>query len=629
MQAVPAAFSVCPACGTMLARGDSGIAVMGVAAQLPADHSPLQIGTKGEFEGESFTLIGRWRVGYPEGAWTEWCALYLDGHYGCVTETQGFFMAGFETLPPADFPPVRDLKSGKVVWLDQELYRLTDRKDTVCLGVEGEMPFAAPAGREELSLDFTAPAGKFLTVKSSGDQIRLITGRILTFAELKFSNLRAVPGWEDATAETAPAPPAAVDCPYCGTAVSLRAAGLTLSVACPRCGSGFANTDPRRRILWSTPGERRVQPRIPLGARGTLFGVCYEVIGFQRIRVGSEVSWEEYLLFNPWAGFVWLIQSDGHWTFVRRLLAPPEIQKTGLAPWQPRLIFQGESYRFFSTVRAVTDSVLGEFYWQLRPGDVTQVTDYVCPPKILSSEEYPGLGEATWSLGEYVEPKLIRRTFGAGVRLTARTGVYLNQPNQFAVSGWQLAWLVPVLVVLFSLLHFAVAHQAENRKIIEFNGQYQALGTNETRLTDTFTMPGRRAVEVQLRAPVDNHWLEFEVEVVNADTHELAASLTQEVAYYEGYDDGAWSEGRQMVRRLIPALPMGRYYLALAVSADPGISTIPFSVTVIRDVVPRANYIIALLLLLVYPVYVWIRAAFWEQARWRGSGPVPLGMARK
>ena len=46
----------------------------------------------------------------------------------------------------------------------------------------------------------------------------------------------------------------------------------------------------------------KIQPLIPLGSRGKIRGVVYEVIGFQRRTIqveGISYSWHEYVLFNP------------------------------------------------------------------------------------------------------------------------------------------------------------------------------------------------------------------------------------------------------------------------------------------------------------------------------------------
>jgi len=48
-------------------------------------------------------------------------------------------------------------------------------------------------------------------------------------------------------------------------------------------------------------------------------GVEYACIGFVRRKDWEGYSWQEYLLFNPFAGFRWLVTYDGHWSWVEVL----------------------------------------------------------------------------------------------------------------------------------------------------------------------------------------------------------------------------------------------------------------------------------------------------------------------
>ena len=62
---------------------------LGEMAELPPDLSPLQLGTRGTWNGVAFELIGRLRVEWSGGSWTEWCALFADGRTGWIGEAQG------------------------------------------------------------------------------------------------------------------------------------------------------------------------------------------------------------------------------------------------------------------------------------------------------------------------------------------------------------------------------------------------------------------------------------------------------------------------------------------------------------------------------------------------------------
>jgi hypothetical protein len=154
--------------------------------------------------------------------------------------------------------------------------------------------------------------------------------------------------------------------------------------------------------------------------------------------------------------------------------------------------------------------------------------------------------------------------------------------------------------------------------------QYQAGATNTAMITEPFEIKGgQQAIQYDLWAPVNNNWIEFDLDLVNADTHQVAASCVQGVEYYSGYDDGPWSEGSPTEAVLIPAVAPGKYYLMMDISADAAVTEMPFKVTVVRDVVVWSNFWIAFVLLLAYPSYCWLRAYAFERARWLESDFTP------
>ncbi|MGN7062052.1 DUF4178 domain-containing protein, partial [Neisseria sp. P0001.S006] len=76
-------------------------------------------------------------------------------------------------------------------------------------------------------------------------------------------------------------------------------------------------------------------PLIPLGTRGKFHGDAYEAIGFQvrTIHVeGEAYSWAEYLLFNPFKGFRYLTEYNGHWNDVKPVKSLPKFVRSGSKP---------------------------------------------------------------------------------------------------------------------------------------------------------------------------------------------------------------------------------------------------------------------------------------------------------
>ena len=112
------------------------------------------------------------------------------------------------------------------------------------------------------------------------------------------------------------------DCAACGGPLTLRAEGVSESLACPHCGAVLDARDPRHQVLARYRAKVGAPPKLPIGSRGTLRGDLLEVVGIQRRAVrysGVIYSWDEYLLWNPYKGYRWLAESNGHWVLLKTL----------------------------------------------------------------------------------------------------------------------------------------------------------------------------------------------------------------------------------------------------------------------------------------------------------------------
>lgn len=117
------------------------------------------------------------------------------------------------------------------------------------------------------------------------------------------------------------------DCTACGGPLTLRAVGISETLACPHCGAVLDARDPRHQVLAKYRVKLGAPLKIQIGTRGTLRGDELEVVGHQRRAVrywGVIYSWEEYLLWNPYKGFRWMVESNGHWLLLKNAQTQPE-----------------------------------------------------------------------------------------------------------------------------------------------------------------------------------------------------------------------------------------------------------------------------------------------------------------
>jgi hypothetical protein len=412
-----------------------------------------------------------------------------------------------------------------------------------------------------------------------------------------------------------------VACPGCGASITLRALGQSVMVACPGCGTQIDVSRPDIRLIRKyTEQTRRLH--VPLGARGKLRGQTYEVIGAMQ-RSASGTRWEEYLLFNPFIGFRWLVFDHGHWNLGQMIKDTSALRPDIGRP------YQGHVFRKYDQDTVVVDWVVGEFYWRVTAGEQVQSTDYIAPPLMLCCEKSGG--EITWTILEYIEPKEVETAFH--VECPDRLSLGVNQPNsanQALRSIRRLSLLAMGAALLIQLVSMILGHNTYiplgNYDLVHATG-------DEPQVYGPFTLAARRSAnQVWASAPLDNAWVELQGSLVNTDTGQ-SFPFSNAFQYYHGYDsDGYWSDGSGRGSALIGSVPAGTYNLVVAGSSgDQSGRSVKGSVQISlqHDLTPWRNFWIAIALILAYPTYLAIRSAVSERQRWSDSDYGQAGILQR
>ena len=412
----------------------------------------------------------------------------------------------------------------------------------------------------------------------------------------------------------------ALNCPQCGAAITLRSFQQAVTVVCENCHSILDAKDPTLKILQqfqAITGE--LKPLIPLGTRGKLRGTDYEVIGFQRRSIESDgvrYDWHEYLLFNPYKGFRYLSEYQGHWNDISVCKNLPTVRSSIVSTAN----YLGENFRHFQTADATTGFVIGEFPWQVRVGERAVVSDYVHPPHLLSCEQ--SSGETTWSVGEYIYPQEIWKAFNLPGQPPEPVGIFENQPAPSTVN-LKTVWVAFIALSIFLLGLMAFTDMVASKDQV-FTASYRlAPGPAKGEpsfVTDVFELKGRDSnVEVKTSADVSNSWIYLNYALISQDTGR-AWDFGREVSYYYGRDsDGSWTEGGRNDRVIVPSVPAGHYYLRIEPESDARHPAITYTVTVTRDVPVFSFYGWAFLALLVPAALISLKALSFERQRWAES----------
>ncbi len=464
----------------------------------------------------------------------------------------------------------------------------------------------------------------------------------------------------------APAPPSprALSCPNCGGAIKLRAEGVTVTAICSQCSSIIDTTNADRRVIQKA-SDAIYATVLEIGDRGILMGTLWEVIGhMQKAVENTDYRWAEYLLYNPWQGFRFLSNVNGHWTIFKRLnLAMPGAGSANQATYQNKL------YRVFNKDNVVVERVKGEFYWRVKRGDTAFAADYIRPPYMLSVEIVAD--EINLSHGEYVPVADMRKAFPkaqilqpSGVGACQQTSANMKAGNVVRIGALSaFAAIVLHSCISSSLPHgtaltlsgyatpapaaaggkpLAATHPATVAQPFSPYGSASAIGpdnitpatgawgSNDSAPTDAesktltsqpFDVPDDGSLDIATETRLDNAWADFDYTLVN-ETRDLTFPVHQSLEHYSGIDDGErWEEGSNTTSDFLQRIPKGRYHMLIDVDSDAlkANGQLPYQIEVKRGATDLANIVVIFMLLLAWPVWAALRHWFYESARWSQS----------
>jgi hypothetical protein len=164
-------------------------------------------------------------------------------------------------------------------------------------------------------------------------------------------------------------------------------------------------------VLEAATRVKAVKTSIELGAKATISGAAYEVIGVMKRRDEDDSVWTEYLMYSPRAGFTWLVETDDGWFHATVLDEWPEWNRGDTAK------LGAQTYRKQFDYTATVDFAVGAFNWRVHVGDTTRVIEFALGKKSLSAELTAN--ELTWSQSAPVPADQMRAWFGLDIKAAA------------------------------------------------------------------------------------------------------------------------------------------------------------------------------------------------------------------
>ncbi|WP_428264951.1 DUF4178 domain-containing protein [Haliangium sp.] len=623
--------TVCEHCQTAVARTDRALADLGKCAELHQTQSSLSLWQGGRYQGVGFQITGRVQLQHGAGGlWDEWYLAFDNGHWGWLAEAQGRFYLTFRHPEVGDV--VGDpslLRPGQqiAVGAQRKPMVVAELGEAVLLGGRGEIPYYFRPGFRYRFADLSGTGGEFGTLDYGADAPVLYLGRQVSLAEL---GLEPTGAPDDAGAmmglgATPGVKVEAVTCSNCGGALELQAPDRTERVACPYCGA-IHDCDHGVLALIQAAQEHKAAPLIPLGSKGQFEDRTFTLIGFMERSVNNtygRFAWGEYLLYEPELGFRWLVENDGHWSYVKPVPPGEVVTSSNMGSVLvsgDTATYDGKKFKLFQADRARVDYVVGEFYWKVAAGDTVNTADFVHPPEMLSCEISPA--ELHWSVGTYMTQSEVDARFPDYTPAEQFVvGVAPNQP--FRHRAAYLIWF-GMLALAIGAIYMAsssrsnkqVFHQAID---IAPKADAAAAAKPEIFFSQPFQLSGGENLRIDAHGSADNSWIYAECDLYNQDTG-LVMAFDLPMEYYHGYTAGeSWAEGSNRVTRYLSAVPAGTYILRLAVERSSWKKPDRIGLFITEGVLRARAWLLLLLGISIIPIVVAIKHLRFERRRWSES----------
>jgi ribosomal protein L37AE/L43A len=421
------AFAVCSFCKSTVVREGDALRKIGESAELFDDHSPLQLGASGKYQGAAFTLVGRIQYRYAEGTWNEWHALFDGGaggqKSGWLSEDNGRYVIAFDAALDAAAPAAASLKAGAQLLLGGQSWSVASVSATKLIAAQGELPYKPNLDRGFVISDLRNSRGEVGTLDySDAASPRWSIGRSVAISELAMTGLV-----DAADTSTKTLKGRTLQCPNCGAALEVKLS-TTQSIVCHQCHSVIDLTSAEQG---NVGGDLRhyvqangMEPLLPLGSTGTLAlggkgPLPWQVVGYaERCEVpesseDEQTFWREYLLYHRTEGFVFIVDAEDGWSWTAPLTGVPEGSGAVVK-------YEGSVYRKLYDYTGMVTYVLGEFYWQVTQNQRTFNSDYQGTGSASANRlnrERTASGdtqEVVWSGGETLAADVLLKAFNLG-----------------------------------------------------------------------------------------------------------------------------------------------------------------------------------------------------------------------
>lgn len=599
----------CILCGAVVRKKSNGEIYTKPHWLINKSNDVIQPGATGMFEGKKFTVLGRIRAWFEESVFNYWTIEFSDNSIALLGEAYGIYGI-YKKLNQSyiSFQQLEDARAGTIKEVaNNESFLLEENARCEKWELEGESSIAHEYEKFRV-FELSSFSGNHVSIFFfTREHIVFYGVKYISFSELALQNLRNV---TNSSAKV-------IECTNCKNIISIKTYPYAQSCVCSHCNNAYSmqnGSDFSKRKVYKPQGTAY----LPLGSKGILKGISYEVIGYaEKEELNAFHSqWREYTLYNTNEGFAFLSEYDGHWIYVKETCDAPVLRnkdaKTISFDKEPFQLFNGYSYKVIGAA--------GEFPYNAFDNSNTIVKEYISPPEMWIQEK-DGKDSIIWFLGKHLNPSEISNAFDPCYALPSQNGVGAIQPKGY-ISTYKIVAATVAGIFALILLHLLIGSQSKEKMLLNKGYDFTDSTDNISIVTEKFHLDKYYAnLLFKLSASLDNSWVSASATLVNADNGK-EYSIEKGVEFYHGYSEGEhWSEGSMDEEAYLTSIPKGNYFLQVTGlrEANNMRSAKKMYLEVLYDVPSHRNLFFAILLLLIWPIAKIYIVGNTENMRWENS----------
>lgn len=612
-------YKVCGNCNHTVYRTVAGGREVINHHTVPVDFTLLKIGTTGSYNSEHFNVIGRCRLQLNNGHLNLWYIQTLNKH----TPTFNFIaegMAGMALLHlnsstrPKDVNLTTIEAGEKFSQVKGTSYHVLTVSQCSYQSCEGELPNLPLHLDDAIVFELNGNGNKAGYYISHKTDVYSFNGQWVNRSDLNLENLRVDIKQKQLMLNMAA--PANVACPDCAQNIKVFSHAQANHVVCPGCKTFVQLARFTQRKGSKIKTNNNYYSAFEIGSTGVIDGIEYTVLGYTLKYAANDAAyWQEYYLFSPIEGYIFLSVYDGNWIKITL-----ETNYKFKLKNYSTVDYQTQTYSLFNLFDCKVLDAQGEFFHDIFKHKAIHSAEYINPPNIVCLESTKD--SYRWFLGTHIAGSKLKNAFPT-MTLPQKYGVGVVEPSD-RIFGQYTYHVVVACVVVLAVVSLLLSAIAQNKSV--FTSTYTVTDTTngKTIITPSFVLDGDvKNVGYELSAGVSNSWFETQVVLVNDDTDD-SYEFSKGLEYYYGYTDGEhWSEGSTSDHWTVPSVKGGRYHLVITPYKDPNITALDYTVNLKRDVPSYNNFIYMVLFMLTIPALAIANAHVRNRMRWENSAYNP------